>query len=89
VRFTEGRAWIDRCPRCERPIIEAHVDGMKLRFSTRAVPYADAVVLSRYTRIVVNVWIGITQLWVGAWHHMSERPSKGRLYALHSCGAWK
>lgn len=83
MRYTEGRAWIDTCAGCEAPIIEAHVNGLKTRLSTKAVPYKDALVLSKYTWITVNVWIGPTQLWANPWHWDLGKPLKGHIYIPH------
>jgi hypothetical protein len=88
MRFQEGRAWFSRCPRCERPVLEAHVEGLKLRLSTKAIPTKDAAILSKYLRIVTNIWVGETQLYVTAWFGMYGPPDRGRLYIQHICNAW-
>lgn len=87
MRFTEGRAWVVGCPRCDHPVLEAHCEGVKVRLSTKSVPLKDAMVLSKYSRILCNVHIGVTQLYVSAWHGSYGRPSRGRIYMQHICGA--
>lgn len=87
MRFQEGRAWIERCPRCEYPVIEAHT-GYKVRLSTRAMPYSHAVIVGRY-HLVYNVFIGTLQLYVSAWFPVEGRPLEGRLYSQHICRFWR
>jgi len=84
-RYTEGRAWISKCenPRCESPVIEAHVYGTKIRLSTKAVPLRDAEVIQKYQGIVINVWKGPTQLWATPWFRDQGAVLKGRLYIPH------
>lgn len=88
-RYTEGRAWLSKCPvlSCEEPIIEAHVDGLILRLSTKAIPLKDALVFQKYERIVINVWKGPTQLWATAWFRDQKTVDKGHLYVQHIHGA--
>lgn len=88
MRYQDGRAWIIGCPRCSRPIVEAHIDGLKWRVSRHAVPYKDAVVLSKYLRPVLNIWAGINVIYATGWFYTSGRPSKGHLFVTHHCGAW-
>jgi hypothetical protein len=85
MRFTEGRAWIVKCdfPPCEHPIIEAHVYGLKLRLSTKAIPYKDALVVQKYERIVVNIWKGALQLYATAWFKEEGPVKRGHLYVQH------
>lgn len=91
MRFTEGRAWFSVCPvsSCEIPVIEAHVDGLKLRLDTKAVPFKDASVLGKYDRLLVNVWVGATQLWATCWFSWLGKPDKGRIYTQHIHGRRK
>jgi hypothetical protein len=88
-RFTEGRAWLAKCPlsSCESPVIEAHVNGLILRLSTKAIPLKDALIFQKYERIVINVWKGPTQLWATAWHRDQKTVDKGHLYIQHVHGA--
>jgi hypothetical protein len=90
-RFTEGRAWISSCPvlSCELPVIEAHVDGLKLRLDTKAVPLKDALILEKYDRLMVAVWKGPTQLWAVSWFGFQGRPDKGHIYTQHKHGRRK
>lgn len=91
MRFTEGRAWLSRCPvsYCEEPVIEAHVYGLILRLDTKAVPYSDASILNKYREIVVNVWKGPTQFWATAWFRDQGPPDKGHLFIQHVHGRKK
>jgi hypothetical protein len=88
-RFQEGRAWIAECPvqSCASPIIEAHVNGLVVRLSTKAIPLQDALIVQKYERIVINVWKGPTQLWATAWHRDQKTVLKGHLYIQHVHGA--
>jgi hypothetical protein len=88
VRFQEGRAWIVGCPkaRCQVPVIEAHVYGVKLYLSRWSVPYRHAVILQRYERIVINIRNGVGALYAENWSYTFGRPDDGRLYARHVCG---
>ncbi len=88
MRYTDGRAWIEKCPKghCEAPVIEAHVDGLITRLSVKSVPFKDAAIFSKYGRTIVNVWVGPTQLWANVWFHTLGEPLKGRLYLPHICG---
>jgi hypothetical protein len=91
MRYTEGRAWLSVCPvtSCERPVIEAHVDGLKLRLDTKAVPLKDAIVLGKYDRLLVCVWKDNLQLTAISWFHFLGKPDKGHIYAQHSHGRRK
>jgi hypothetical protein len=85
MRYTEGRAWLSKCPVsiCESPVIEAHVDGLILRLDTKAVPVKDALILNKYREIVINVWKGPTQLWATPWFWDQKDVLKGHLYIQH------
>jgi hypothetical protein len=87
-RFEEGRAWLSVCPlvKCERPVIEAHVDGLILRLDTKAVPFKDALILGKYDRLLVNIWKSSTQLWAVNWFHWFGKPDRGHLYTQHVHG---
>jgi hypothetical protein len=89
MRYTEGRAWISMCPRplCESPVIEAHVDGIILRLSTKAIPLKDALIFQKYERIVINVWKTPTQLRATAWFRDLGPVDRGHLYVQHVCKA--
>lgn len=89
MRFTEGRAWLSKCPvmSCEEPVIEAHVDGVKLMLSTKAIPLKDALIFQKYERIVINIWKGESQLWAVAWFRDQKTILKGHLYIQHIHGA--
>lgn len=91
MKFTEGRAWLSSCPvvHCERPVIEAHVDGLKLRLETKAIPLKDATIVEKYGAIVVNVWKGTTQLHAVSWFRDLGKVDKGHLYIQHRHGAHK
>lgn len=89
MRYQDGRAWIVGCPRCFVPVVEVHLDGIRIRMSRHAVPLADAVVLSKYFRIVANVWDGVERLYAASWHWTTGKPSRGHLYVTHVCGAFK
>jgi hypothetical protein len=88
VRFEEGRAWLSKCPvtSCESPVIEAHVNGLKLRLETKAIPLKDALIFQKYERIVINVWKGATQLYATAWHRDLKDVHKGHLFVQHNHG---
>lgn len=88
-RFTEGRAWLSQCPvlSCESPVIEAHVNGLTLRLSTKAIPLKDALIFQKYERIVINVWKGPTQFWATAWSRDQKTVLKGHLFIQHVHGA--
>lgn len=90
-RYSEGRAWFNVCPAltCERPVIEAHVDGLILRLDTKAVPLKDALILGKYDRLLVNIWVGPTQLWAISWFDFLGKPDKGRIYTQHIHGRRK
>lgn len=88
MRYEEGRAWIVGCPVCLIPIVEAHVDGLKLRLSTKAVPIRDAFVIQKYSGIVINIWKGPTQFWATAWFKEQGPVDKGHLFIQHSHHAW-
>lgn len=88
MSFSKPEAFMGRCPRCEEPILHVHC-GTKERVSRFAVPYRDAVVLSKYDRCVWNVWVGQTQLYVTPWHYTHGKPTKGRIYIAHFCGEEK
>lgn len=87
-RYTEGRAWFSVCPvvRCERPVIEAHVYGLRLRLDTKAVPLKDALVLGKYDRLLVNVWVSPTQLRATAWFPDQGNVDQGHIYTQHVHG---
>jgi hypothetical protein len=85
VQFQDGRAWLDACPWCDNTIVLAHCSGLRLRLCRYSVPYRDALVLGRYSRIVVNVWRGESQLYCTAWFPPGK-PPRGRLYSEHLCG---
>lgn len=88
-RYEDGRAWLDKCPvaSCESPVIEAHVNGMITRLSTKAIPLKDALVFQKYKRIVINVWKDHLQLTAVAWHADQLTVDKGHLYIQHVHGA--
>lgn len=85
MRYTEGRAWLSKCenPKCEMPIIEAHVDGLKLRLDTKAIPFKDADIFQKYERIVINIWKTPQQFMAVAWFRDLGRPIKGHLFIQH------
>lgn len=85
MRFTEGRAWLSKCenPKCEMPIIEAHVDGIKLRLDTKAIPLKNALIFQKYERIVINVWKTPEQLMATAWFRDLKSVDKGHLFIQH------
>ncbi len=85
MRFQEGRAWHSQCPveRCSKPVIEAHVNGFILRLDTKAIPLKDALIYQKYAEIVINVWIGSTQLYATPWHRSYKTVDKGHLYIAH------
>jgi hypothetical protein len=89
MRYTEGRGWISMCPRplCESPVIEAHVNGVVLRLSTKAIPLKDALIFQKYERIVINVWKTPLQLMANAWVKEFKDVDKGHLYVQHICKA--
>lgn len=89
MRYTEGRAWLSMCPRplCEHPVIEAHVDGIVLRLSTKAIPLKDATILQKHATIVINVWKTPLQLMATAWFKEQGAVDKGHLYVQHICSA--
>lgn len=88
MRFTEGRAWIMGCPTCDIAVIEAHVYGVKLRLSTKAISLNDASVIQKYNGIVINIWKGPTQLWATPWFKEQGPVDKGHLYIEHKHKAW-
>lgn len=88
MRHEEGRAWIVGCPVCLIPIVEAHVDGMKLRLSTKAIPVSDAIVISKYRGIVVNIWKTDSQFVATSWFSDYKTVDKGHLFIQHTHGAW-
>jgi hypothetical protein len=88
MRFEEGRAWIVGCPVCLIPVIEAHVDGMKLRLSTKAIPVSDAKAISKYRGIVINIWKTHLQFVATAWFWDLKTVDKGHLFIQHVHGAW-
>lgn len=88
MRFEEGRAWIEGCPVCLIPIIEAHVNGMKYRLSTKAIPVKDAIVLSKYRRSVINIWKTPLQFVATAWFWDYKTVDKGHLFIEHIHQAW-
>lgn len=89
MSFPEGRGYLSHCPHCLRPVILAHCYGLKHRISTKAVPFKDAVTLSKYWGTVLNIWIGETQIWVADWHYTYGRPSRGHLFIQHRCRVWR
>jgi len=91
MRYTDGRAWLSKCPVsvCEEPVIEAHVNGLILRLDTKAVPWKDASILNKYREIVINIWTGPTQLWAGQWSWDLGKPDKGHLFIQHVHGRMK
>lgn len=88
MRYQEGRAWLSKCPllRCEEPIIEAHVDGLKLYLDTKAIPLKDALIFQKYERIVINIWKGPFQLHAAAWFRDQKTVQKGHLFIQHVHG---
>lgn len=88
MRYTEGRAWLSKCPvtSCEEPVIEAHVDGLILRLETKAIPLNDAMIFQRYERIVINVWKTPLQFMATAWFKEQGAVQNGHLYVQHYHG---
>jgi hypothetical protein len=86
-KVADGRAIIVNCSRCDEPIIEGNSDGLTVRLSRFSVPFKDAMVLGKYGRIVFNVWIGVSGLYVSYFHvsPKAEPPDSGRLYSNHYC----
>lgn len=88
MRFQEGRAWITGCPVCDIPVIEAHVYGVKLRLSTKAISYKDAYVIQKYNGIVINIWKTPFQFMATAWFKDQGTVDKGHLFIEHRHKAW-
>lgn len=65
------------------PIIEAHVDGLKLRLNTKAIPLKDALVYQKYDKIVINIWKTPLQLTATAWFRDQGKPLQGHLFIQH------
>ncbi len=85
MSWQDGRAWLTPCTRCDELVVLAHCEGIKLILSRHAVPLKDAMVLGKYSRILINLWVGTTQIYASAWYPSYGRPSRGRIYAEHLC----
>lgn len=77
------------CPRCDELVIAVECNGVTSRLSRTSIPYADALVLGKYGRLVWNVWAGALCLRVSQWFPTDGAPAKGRLYTQHFCGCRK
>lgn len=73
------------CPRCDELILNCQCDGVSYRLSRFSIPYADALTLGKYGRLVWNVWAGVKGLRCAPWFPPDGRPAKGSLYTQHFC----
>jgi hypothetical protein len=85
MKRIDGSGRIVNCPRCDEPIIDVFCDGITVKLSRFSVPLEHATILSKYGRIIFNVYKGTTMLYTSAWFPNFGRPDKGRLYSQHYC----